>query len=166
MNPLSLSTLVLSVAVAFAKSSDNASCVTDLDCSLNGECVASSCVCDSGWKVGLGANQTQTPEYFGPNCGLRHCPSGDDPVTLHVNELNCTNVTAEGGHGVGMPGNHCHVDCSNRGLCDYSSGVCTCFDGFFGANCGTPVSAFTLVASRTTASVAFNDVQGFSDNEH
>jgi hypothetical protein len=47
------------------------------------------CLCDSSWEVGLGANQTQEPEYFGANCGFRHCPSGDDPVTLNV---VCANV--------------------------------------------------------------------------
>jgi hypothetical protein len=102
------------------------------------------CLCDSSWPVGLGANETQEPEYFGPNCALRHCPTGDDPVTLDKNELNCTNVTARGGRGVGMPGNKCHVDCSNRGICDYVTGMCECFNGFFGANCGTPESAFVL----------------------
>jgi len=42
------------------------------------------CLCDSAWKVGLAANETQEPEWFGPNCARRHCPSGDDPVTIHV----------------------------------------------------------------------------------
>mmetsp|Transcript_26309 Transcript_26309/g.34214 ORF Transcript_26309/g.34214 Transcript_26309/m.34214 type:complete len:591 (+) Transcript_26309:621-2393(+) len=102
------------------------------------------CLCDSSWEVGLGSNQTQEPEYFGANCGFRHCPSGDDPVTIDVNELNCTNVTARGGKGVGSPGNRCHVDCSNRGICDFRSGICNCFEGFIGANCGTPKSALLL----------------------
>ena len=39
----------------------------------------------------------------------------------------------------GAVGNRCHVDCSNRGTCDYSTGECTCFKGFYGANCGTRV---------------------------
>lgn len=29
-----------------------------------------SCVCDSSWTVGLGADETQKPEYFGPGCSL------------------------------------------------------------------------------------------------
>jgi hypothetical protein len=29
------------------------------------------CVCDSSWKVGLGANETQEPEWFGADCSLR-----------------------------------------------------------------------------------------------
>ena len=72
-----------------------------------------------------------------------HCPSGDDPRTSVV-ETDCWNVTASGGFGIGEDGNKCHVDCSNRGLCDYKTGTCACFEGFFGANCGTPVSMTTL----------------------
>lgn len=34
-----------------------------------------------GIKVGLGSNQTQQAEYFGPACQYRHCPTGDDPMT-------------------------------------------------------------------------------------
>lgn len=26
----------------------------------------------------------------------------------------------------------CHVDCSNRGICDHGTGVCRCFDGYHG----------------------------------
>lgn len=40
---------------------------------------------------------------------------------------------------VGAVGNKCHVDCSNRGTCDYTSGECECFKGFMGANCGTRI---------------------------
>ncbi len=38
---------------------------------------------------------------------------------------------------VGASGNLCHVDCSNRGICDHSVGTCACFPGFKGANCAT-----------------------------
>ena len=31
--------------------------------------------------------------------------------------------------------NKCHIECSNRGVCDPKIGVCTCFDGFHGNNC-------------------------------
>lgn len=50
------------------------------------------CVCDSSWEVGLGSGQTQEPEWFGPDCSLRHCPSGDDPSTT-VDETDCYNAT-------------------------------------------------------------------------
>jgi hypothetical protein len=31
------------------------------------------CVCDSSWKVGLLAGETQTPEWFGADCSLSKC---------------------------------------------------------------------------------------------
>eukprot|EP00753_Platysulcus_tardus_P008088 PLAT15607.1.p1 GENE.PLAT15607.1~~PLAT15607.1.p1 ORF type:complete len:260 (+),score=93.18 PLAT15607.1:34-813(+) len=88
------------------------------------------CVCDSSWDVGLDSGETQEPEYFGPDCSLRHCPSGDDPSTAAV-ETNCQ------GENGGAAGNLCQVDCSNRGICNYQTGICDCFSGYTGLACGT-----------------------------
>ena len=77
---------------------------------------------------------SKEPEYFGPDCSLRRCPSGDDPHST-ADETDCEGKTAAGGHGTGLAGNKCHVDCSNRGLCDYDGGLCTCYPGFIGDNC-------------------------------
>ncbi|KAJ1448172.1 hypothetical protein M885DRAFT_623689 [Pelagophyceae sp. CCMP2097] len=92
------------------------------------------CVCDSSWRVGLGAGERQEAEYFGADCSQKHCPSGDDPLT-RGDDLNCTNITAAGGRGRGEVGNLCHKDCAGRGLCDYVLGECSCFTGFEGSNC-------------------------------
>jgi hypothetical protein len=80
-----------------------------------------ACVCDSSWPVGLGVNQTQQAEFFGPACEFRRCPTGDNPETA-VNELNCTGKALTGGSSLGSIGNLCHVDCSNQGICDFSIG--------------------------------------------
>jgi hypothetical protein len=37
---------------------------------------------------------------------------------------------------IGDKGNLCHVDCSNRGICNYHSGRCKCLSGYYGENCG------------------------------
>jgi hypothetical protein len=95
-----------------------------------------ACVCDSSWEVGLGPGQVQLSEFFGNACELRRCPSGDDPDTLWVDETNCTAKAQTGGTDLGLPGNKCHVDCSNRGLCNYQTGLCSCFPGYGGHNCG------------------------------
>lgn len=96
------------------------------------------CVCDSAWETGLLADETQTPEYFEPDCSKRHCPSGNDPSTTG-DETDCSNRTAPGGRGRGETGNKCHAECSNRGTCDYASGRCACFAGYYGAACDTLV---------------------------
>jgi len=51
----------------------------------------------------------------GPDCSLRECPSDADVM---------------GGDGAAQG-----RDCSGRGTCDYESGTCTCFSGYFGAKC-------------------------------
>ena len=50
-------------------------------------------------------------------------------------ETDCYNITAPGSMYIGEPGNKCHVDCANRGICDYRTGLCQCFDGLYGAAC-------------------------------
>ena len=35
----------------------------------------------------------------------------------------------------GESGNLCHVECSNRGLCNENTGACGCFDGYVGEAC-------------------------------
>ena len=46
------------------------------------------CVCDSTWEVGFGVGQTQAPQWYGPDCSLKRCPSGDDPSS-NVDETDC-----------------------------------------------------------------------------
>lgn len=53
--------------------------------------------------------------YRGPDCSLIECPSGADPL--------------------GADGGSAGRDCSGRGVCDYTTGQCGCFKGFFGERC-------------------------------
>mmetsp|Transcript_1121 Transcript_1121/g.1173 ORF Transcript_1121/g.1173 Transcript_1121/m.1173 type:complete len:217 (+) Transcript_1121:246-896(+) len=51
----------------------------------------------------------------GPDCSLVECPSGSDVMR--------------------GPGNEQGRDCSGRGVCDYSLGICVCYHGYFGTRC-------------------------------
>ncbi|KAL3668315.1 hypothetical protein V7S43_006407 [Phytophthora oleae] len=94
------------------------------------------CVCDSGWAVGTAGDEVQATEYFGADCSKRHCPIGNDPDTT-VDETNCLGKTVPGGTAVGAAGNKCLIECSNRGVCNYKNGICSCFQGHTGYACQT-----------------------------
>jgi sugar lactone lactonase YvrE len=53
--------------------------------------------------------------YRGPACEFQECPSGSDPLNGYGNEAG--------------------RDCSGRGICDYTSGTCSCFQSFYGTRC-------------------------------
>lgn len=59
----------------------------------------------------------------GFDCSLVECPSGPDPM---------------GGYG-----NLAGRDCSGRGVCDYTRGVCVCYPGYAGIMCQNQVSKQT-----------------------
>ena len=48
-------------------------------------------------------------------------------------------------------GNICHVDCSGRGTCDYTTGQCSCYDGFYSENCGKTTAMAYDALSQLTA---------------
>lgn len=96
--------------------------------------VIQGCKCDSAWAVGLDAHQTQTAEWFGADCSLRHCPTGIDPSS-RKNKTDCANVTVAGNVDAGGQDNLCFVECAGRGICDYGTGKCRCFAGYDGEAC-------------------------------
>ncbi|KAG6964096.1 hypothetical protein JG687_00006178 [Phytophthora cactorum] len=56
---------------------------------------------------------------------MRKCPTG----VAWTDKAKTANVA------------HAMVECSNRGVCDYSKGECTCFNGYTGAACQRPILA-------------------------
>ena len=68
------------------------------------------CWCDYGFR--------------GADCSLIECPSNSDPIVSDP----WGSATKYGGRLEGR-------DCSGRGICDYSSGLCECFEGYTGEAC-------------------------------
>lgn len=65
------------------------------------------CLCDLGFR--------------GPDCSMIECPSGADP--LGPDDAGVAQTEGR--------------DCSGRGICNYGSGQCECFRGYFGERCET-----------------------------
>jgi hypothetical protein len=115
-------------------------------CSGHGACGAADvCECHQNWAGG--------------DCSLRSCPFGpswtatgtdtleddriaDDVIAMTPGGFYETDV---GGNFLfpdtfealypKSPATHAYVECSGRGTCDYSTGLCRCFDGFEGRGC-------------------------------
>jgi hypothetical protein len=92
------------------------------NCNERGTCwpekhlaVKASRVYDSPWDAMKAVGCLCDAGYRGPSCEFQECPSGADPLDGYGNEAG--------------------RDCSGRGLCDYGSGTCNCFSGFYGTRC-------------------------------
>jgi len=99
------------------------------ECSGHGSCQSQArFVTDSGIKIGnnvatYAGGYDRAKEfgckcdvgYRGPDCSLVECPSYKDPL--------------------GGPGGAEGRDCSGRGVCDYSTGICACSKGYHGEAC-------------------------------
>lgn len=68
------------------------------------------------WDSGLHMGCKCDVGFRGPDCSMKECPSGSDPLGWHG---------ADEGE-----------DCSGRGLCNYDLGICECFPGFTNNDCG------------------------------
>lgn len=93
------------------------------DCNNRGICYTSKQIAeeagatyDAPWDAEKNMGCICDAGFRGYDCGLVECPSGPDVM-----------------HGFG---NEAGRDCSGRGICDYTTGKCNCFNGYYGASCG------------------------------
>lgn len=135
----------MKVVLAFALSAvANAACPGG--CSGHGSCGAADvCDCHQNWGGG--------------DCSLRQCAFGPSWTATSTDLMNDDRVaddiiamtpggwfstdsddnfdyvaTFETLHPK-TPATHAYVECSGRGTCDYSTGLCRCFEGFDGRGC-------------------------------
>ncbi|CAM9484610.1 unnamed protein product [Ectocarpus sp. 6 AP-2014] len=92
------------------------------DCSGNGFCFTEKqLAADAGgtyntpWDAEKQVGCKCDAGFRGPDCSLQECPSGADVM--------------------GGDGSTEGRDCSGRGICDYTTGLCGCFLGFYGTMC-------------------------------
>jgi len=115
-------------------------------CSGHGSCGAADvCQCHQSWGGG--------------DCSLRQCAYGPSWTATSSDTLNDDRVADEiismtpGGFFMTdsdgnfqfpetiaalhpkTPATHAYVECSGRGTCDYSTGLCRCFEGYEGRGC-------------------------------
>lgn len=69
----------------------------------------------NGWDADKHFGCLCDPGFRGPDCSLHECLSGTDSM------LGQGSVNGR--------------ECSGRGLCDYATGTCQCFSGFYGEQC-------------------------------
>ena len=102
----------------------------DNHCSHHGTCeMNSNCNC----FVGLDGE----PEWTGPDCSLRTCPKDFAWVgsVVGANGMCSTIIIMHGDTfstdvGLGCLDLHPWVECSNKGMCDRTDGICDCFTGY------------------------------------
>ena len=70
---------------------------------------------DSAWDANYNFGCKCDKGYRGPDCSLKECESGPDPL--------------------GWKGNERGRECSGRGQCDFKTGLCHCHTGYHGAWC-------------------------------
>jgi len=94
------------------------------------------CKCDLGFR-GPDCSLQECPSDYDPlnGCGGGKCNSGAAYTSKSGGSVNCANLGASDCGAGGNIGTYEQRDCSGRGICDYTSGVCKCFSGFFGEAC-------------------------------
>lgn len=103
------------------------------NCNQNGYCFKNGaqdkCTCNKG--------------YFGGDCSLRRCPYGKSWADMAIE----TDVA------------HQEAECSNMGICDRATGLCTCHEGFAGLACNRINCPLDCNGHGHCQSISYNALQ-------
>ena len=111
------------LSLGFKEASSTLGTMCHDNCSGHGRCLSTgsgaTCECDLGW-----GSEYDITEWRSPSCARRSCPAGEAWAMAAINRGNGNTKTA-----------HELRECSNIGLCDHDSGVCSCPPGYAGEAC-------------------------------
>ena len=110
--------LVFASAIGVAMAACPNACSGKGDCDTNNQCG-----CYNEGKVlnaagNIGSEDTPRAQFTGADCSLMTCPRG----------ISFTTVSSSTFHEVS-------VECSDAGVCDRATGMCTCYEGHEGSAC-------------------------------
>ncbi len=111
-----------------------AGCNMQNNCNGHGVCnyCTRTCSCFEGWGA-----DTDVSLFKARDCSRRVCPHGAAFVDVPT-EANKA---------------HSSVECSNKGICDFTTGTCLCFAGFTGSACQRSVCPYDCSGHGSCISV-------------
>jgi hypothetical protein len=113
------------------------------DCSNNGDCVEEACVCHPGYSgIDCSDNSDTCPD---------RCSGNGECV-----EGACMCYPGYKGDNCALKTKFCPKGCSGRGRC-MNSGLCSCFDGWTGLECGDRFDTATRTTNNTLVQQSLSD---------
>lgn len=121
--------LVAAVLVAFTEAACPNSCSGHGTCNAYDQC---TCYKESAQNATDYKGLTNSLEWTGADCSLRTCARGVSWTTVATDS---TASVATDSNLDGLCDHAEEAECSDQGLCDRATGICSCFPGYEGSSC-------------------------------
>jgi len=122
--------IVFAAMVALAQGACPNSCSGHGTCNAYDQC---TCYMESAQNATEWKGLTNAAEWTGADCSLRTCARGISWTTVANNGM--ASVTDGVTPLDGMCDHAEEAECSDQGICDRSTGICSCFAGYEGSAC-------------------------------